>query len=150
MRRTKAALPPPVQHRPYGYGNPRNNRIQNDSVLNLSCVEWRALESILQAAALPSSSRGVSLMPPGRVRPSLGTHDESGRGAKWRDCRAKRRIVWGWIVAGRFAAASSHCCAGPVAQWLEPTAHNGLVGGSSPPGPTTQFTVYRRFLVSEE
>src|SRR5262245_27178327 len=25
---------------------------------------------------------------------------------------------------------------GPVAQWLEPTAHNGLVGGSSPPGPT--------------
>ena len=26
---------------------------------------------------------------------------------------------------------------GPVAQWLEPTAHNGLVGGSSPPGPTT-------------
>jgi hypothetical protein len=27
-------------------------------------------------------------------------------------------------------------CLGPVAQWLEPTAHNGLVGGSSPPGPT--------------
>jgi hypothetical protein len=27
---------------------------------------------------------------------------------------------------------------GPVAQWLEPTAHNGLVGGSNPPGPTTQ------------
>ena len=25
---------------------------------------------------------------------------------------------------------------GPVAQWLEPTAHNGLVGGSNPPGPT--------------
>src|SRR5579872_6051910 len=25
---------------------------------------------------------------------------------------------------------------GPVAQWLEPAAHNGLVGGSSPPGPT--------------
>src|SRR5262249_53922496 len=25
---------------------------------------------------------------------------------------------------------------GPVAQRLEPTAHNGLVGGSSPPGPT--------------
>ncbi len=27
--------------------------------------------------------------------------------------------------------------AGPVAQWLEPTAHNGLVAGSSPAGPTT-------------
>src|SRR5580704_7679381 len=30
------------------------------------------------------------------------------------------------------------CTVGPVAQWLEPAAHNGLVGGSSPPGPTTQ------------
>ena len=28
---------------------------------------------------------------------------------------------------------------GPVAQWLEPTAHNGLVAGSSPAGPTTAF-----------
>ena len=25
---------------------------------------------------------------------------------------------------------------GPVAQWLEPAAHNGLVGGSSPSRPT--------------
>lgn len=25
---------------------------------------------------------------------------------------------------------------GPVAQWLEPAAHNRLVGGSSPSGPT--------------
>jgi hypothetical protein len=34
---------------------------------------------------------------------------------------------------------------GPVAQRLEPTAHNGLVGGSNPPGPTTQFTVFGDF-----
>src|SRR5262245_2001749 len=27
-------------------------------------------------------------------------------------------------------------CVGPVAQWLEPAAHNRLVGGSSPSGPT--------------
>src|SRR5215213_6120875 len=26
---------------------------------------------------------------------------------------------------------------GPVAQWLEPAAHNGLVAGSSPAGPTS-------------
>jgi hypothetical protein len=26
---------------------------------------------------------------------------------------------------------------GPVAQWLEPAAHNRLVAGSSPAGPTT-------------
>jgi hypothetical protein len=32
---------------------------------------------------------------------------------------------------------------GPVAQWLEPTAHNGLVGGSSPPGPTSAFDALR-------
>ena len=37
------------------------------------------------------------------------------------------------------------CCsrsgpaAGPVAQWLEPAAHNGLVAGSSPAGPTNQI-----------
>ncbi len=31
--------------------------------------------------------------------------------------------------------------AGPVAQWLEPTAHNGLVVGSSPTGPTSLFKV---------
>jgi hypothetical protein len=35
---------------------------------------------------------------------------------------------------------------GPVAQWLEPTAHNGLVGGSNPPGPTTQFGATGDFL----
>jgi hypothetical protein len=29
--------------------------------------------------------------------------------------------------------------AGPVAQWLEPAAHNGLVAGSSPAGPTTSM-----------
>ena len=28
------------------------------------------------------------------------------------------------------------CGLGPVAQWLEPAAHNGLVAGSSPAGPT--------------
>lgn len=34
-------------------------------------------------------------------------------------------------------SAASRPPAGPVAQWLEPTAHNGLVAGSSPAGPTT-------------
>jgi hypothetical protein len=28
---------------------------------------------------------------------------------------------------------------GPVAQWSELAAHNRLVGGSSPPGPTNKF-----------
>ena len=30
---------------------------------------------------------------------------------------------------------------GPVAQWLEPAAHNGLVAGSSPAGPTNKTGV---------
>jgi hypothetical protein len=37
-------------------------------------------------------------------------------------------------VAGHLARPPA---AGPVAQWLEPAAHNGLVAGSSPAGPTT-------------
>ena len=32
---------------------------------------------------------------------------------------------------------------GPVAQWLEPAAHNGLVAGSSPAGPTTSLVRQR-------
>src|SRR5215472_13417237 len=48
-----------------------------------------------------------------------------------RDCRSRRGIVWGMRVG---LPASARI--GPVAQWLEPTAHNGLVGGSNPPGPT--------------
>src|SRR3954454_2769589 len=35
------------------------------------------------------------------------------------------------------AASQRPLAAGPVAQWLEPAAHNGLVAGSSPAGPTT-------------
>jgi hypothetical protein len=31
--------------------------------------------------------------------------------------------------------------AGPVAQWLEPAAHNGLVAGSSPAGPTSEINM---------
>jgi tripartite-type tricarboxylate transporter receptor subunit TctC len=35
--------------------------------------------------------------------------------------------------------------AGPVAQWLEPAAHNGLVAGSSPAGPTNDYGSLPRF-----
>jgi hypothetical protein len=34
----------------------------------------------------------------------------------------------------------------PVAQWLQPTAHNGLVGGSSPARPTI-FNVFRVYTL---
>jgi hypothetical protein len=41
----------------------------------------------------------------------------------------------GGTVAGR---SPRPFAAGPVAQWLEPAAHNGLVAGSSPAGPTKE------------
>src|SRR6266404_3809285 len=51
------------------------------------------------------------------------------------DCRIASRIVrGGGTVACRF---KRQLAAGPVAQWLEPAAHNGLVPGSSPGRPTT-------------
>ena len=37
---------------------------------------------------------------------------------------------------------------GPVAQWLEPAAHNGLVAGSSPARPTSQSIDITVFLPS--
>ena len=38
--------------------------------------------------------------------------------------------------------------AGPVAQWLEPAAHNGLVGGSSPSRPTGDSAEFGAFQLS--
>jgi hypothetical protein len=35
--------------------------------------------------------------------------------------------------------------AGPVAQWLEPAAHNGLVPGSSPGRPTNKIKHFLNF-----
>src|SRR5262245_64505441 len=65
----------------------------------------------------------------GRVAPPHCDHD----------CRSPRSIVWdGRMPVVGAAAGSRRARTGPVAQWLEPTAHNGLVGGSSPPGPTTR------------
>ena len=39
---------------------------------------------------------------------------------------------------------------GPVAQWLEPAAHNGLVAGSSPARPTSHSPVSAHFVSSAE
>ena len=50
---------------------------------------------------------------------------------------------------GRAATVATPARIGPVAQWSELAAHNRLVGGSSPPGPTTHsrpmgdFPVFR-------
>jgi hypothetical protein len=62
-----------------------------------------------------------------------------------RHCRIVSHIVRGVrTVAPPPYRGSS---AGPVAQWLEPAAHNGLVAGSSPAGPTISFS-RRRPIVS--
>jgi hypothetical protein len=64
-----------------------------------------------------------------RVKPG---NDELKRGHG--DCRIISRIVRGVRTV---ACRTSGTPAGPVAQWLEPAAHNGLVAGSSPAGPTS-------------
>jgi hypothetical protein len=46
-------------------------------------------------------------------------------------------------VARRFPRRPA---AGPVAQWLEPAAHNGLVAGSSPAGPTSEINYLSGFV----
>src|SRR3954469_100544 len=54
-----------------------------------------------------------------------------------RHCRIAVSAVNGArTVAGR---VKQPLAAGPVAQWLEPAAHNGLVAGSSPGGPTNMI-----------
>src|SRR2546428_6675298 len=56
-----------------------------------------------------------------------------------RHCRiAVMPVNDGGTVAGRPPRGRS--AAGPVAQWLEPAAHNGLVAGSSPAGPTKEIS----------
>lgn len=55
---------------------------------------------------------------------------------------------WEFRASMQLPPCAAHCkgkepaalgASGPVAQWLEPTAHNGLVAGSSPAGPTNNF-----------
>ena len=52
------------------------------------------------------------------------------------DCPEASVIVWGCCTV---VCLPLRAPAGPVAQWLEPTAHNGLVPGSSPGGPTNTY-----------
>jgi hypothetical protein len=61
----------------------------------------------------------------GRIRRGVG-------GLDGRHCRIASHIVRG---VGTVAVART-APGGPVAQWLEPAAHNGLVPGSSPGRPT--------------
>ena len=64
--------------------------------------------------------------------------------AKPNHCPNASRIV----RVGRTVACPSRgeFAAGPVAQWLEPAAHNGLVAGSSPAGPTSNQDLRFLFL----
>ena len=94
--------------------------------------------------------------------------DELRRGERNRSqMGARDRPFWlhdgpnGWRAGVRFADARSHCHRarfalyprearpdGPVAQWLEPAAHNGLVAGSSPARPTNQTSDITMFSSS--
>jgi hypothetical protein len=61
-------------------------------------------------------------------------------GCRWIEILPQHCRIASHIVRGpqhRCLSAKAAGPAGPVAQWLEPAAHNGLVAGSSPAGPTT-------------
>ena len=73
---------------------------------------------------------------------------ENRRVVTWRsgyaaDCKSvyagSSPAVTSTLQAARSRNAALRRLAGPVAQWLELTAHNGLVAGSSPAGPTTSL-----------
>jgi hypothetical protein len=51
---------------------------------------------------------------------------------------------------GVLAISSSHISSDELGAIPSRTAHNGLVGGSSPSGPTTHCSANRRFQVSDE
>src|ERR1700754_3670984 len=58
-------------------------------------------------------------------------------------CRITSRIVRGVRTVARRACGMP---AGPVAQWLEPAAHNGLVASSSLARPTNNIKGFHRPL----
>jgi hypothetical protein len=78
---------------------------------------------------------GIFLFLP-RRQVNFGKSEFGGEGQP-RHCRIGWRIVRG--QSHRCLSLSRQFAAGPVAQWLEPAAHNGLVAGSSPAGPTNDF-----------
>src|SRR5258708_40051839 len=83
---------------------------------------------------------GIFLFLPGR-KVNFGKSEVDLEQRPLRHGRIGRRIVRGQShrclpLCGKFAA-------GPVAQWLEPAAHNGLVAGSSPAGPTNKSMAVR-------
>src|SRR5882724_7767615 len=110
------------------------------SVDSLSCIAESGTPGERKACGIMELIGGLrrARQPP-RV-PGVARHAERVRdGAPRPDCRFRPDIVWGTV------AATPGRRTGPVAQWLEPTAHNGLVGGSSPPGPTTHSCSNRHF-----
>ncbi len=73
-------------------------------------------------------------IPIGRIwEPQITSPNERPNERQSASCAAKP------IRLNRFR--SLRLRAGPVAQWLEPAAHNGLVAGSSPARPTTSLAI---------
>ena len=119
------------------------------------CPDYFALAqksglSYIGVVAALQRGRSASLLPeaPGLVdhhSPSLPRRSTE----IWARCRAcsagpfffLRLLLlpgrWSGGFPTRTRAAIPHAQVGPVAQWLELAAHNGLVAGSSPAGPTS-------------
>ena len=138
--------PPAVHHWPRGRGNPRDNRIENHSVLNLSCVDGAALKSNLPVGAVPGCHGGLGWHAPRGMSARSSARMASRTAMAGGAIAARSGALYGMNCGGALCRLSSQRGAGPVAQWLEPTAHNGLVGGSSPPGPTIFSDLALKFV----
>src|SRR5271165_4832822 len=87
--------------------------------------------------------RGFMRRNPGK---SITGKGACGGGQRRLAILARRKIRQNCLRA-RFALyAAMARPVGPVAQWLEPAAHNGLVAGSSPARPTSARRALRGFL----
>ena len=102
--------------------------------------------SMAQGGRIRRRFGGMSDKPvPQRHRRASRLKDGVASARLCQHCRIASRIVRGvgTVAAPRLPRQPA---AGPVAQWLEPAAHNGLVAGSSPAGPTSfQYKYFRRF-----
>ena len=79
---------------------------------------------------LRPKNRGIRRLCPPRRKMSLDSTF-----TMWGRCPTPRAIIPPSPLINRSAVLRTSSV-GPVAQWLEPSAHNRLVAGSSPAGPT--------------
>lgn len=94
-----------------------------------------AAEGLRRSIGLPRSRCNRGKSPTGIPPVPPGGQALTGVPDQQRDCALPRAVALPHIPFG-LRCFRTETGPGPVAQWSEPAAHNGLVAGSSPAGPT--------------